>query len=350
MRQSDATEINRLVQKLQAKDDVSLEEADRIFSLLSKNMLKTKLNPGSSKADRDLMNALRAWFDVVAEKVEQGKRGNFIFTIILTESLPRNLRGPYSFIYELQQKARTKLERYGHFEDLFTKLLIDRKIYSSLPKELQKLFSEETDDLQYKGFHVLHSPRANMYHYPVETESGTYTIARLMERFSPVMKTRNYYLGRVFFETASGIYDILMDSWQQYRMHARESTIAQCLPAAYMKYKEFPFIAMLRPSTEFHIIFEGDIVFFTEKDKTIIVKDVLEIPFEDVVKNALNEKIIDEETARDMIRDKPLPRFPVKEFMETSARYVDNVLRMQRELETAKRAVKNEEEWLEMTR
>ncbi len=147
MKLPSADDVYRLTRKLDEQGDISLKEADWIYSLFSIKMLRTKLNPHSTGADGELMKALGAWFDTAAKKIERGCRGNFIFTIILVEnlskSLPKNMRQPDGFIYEVQKKARKNLEGHGQVEDLFTKLIIDRKIYSSLPKELQELFVEE---------------------------------------------------------------------------------------------------------------------------------------------------------------------------------------------------------------
>lgn len=84
-------EIRQLIRKLEEHGDISLREADWIFSLFSANSLKTKLNPASFKADKSLMEALKKWFAVVASKIEQGYSGNFIFTILLPNGAPDHL-------------------------------------------------------------------------------------------------------------------------------------------------------------------------------------------------------------------------------------------------------------------
>lgn len=91
MRLPNADSVYRLIRKLDKQNDISLKEADWIYSLLSPSMLRTKLNPRSVRADCELMNALVDWFNIVAQKIEQGHRGNFIFTITLVESLPKSL-------------------------------------------------------------------------------------------------------------------------------------------------------------------------------------------------------------------------------------------------------------------
>ncbi|HPT76993.1 MAG TPA: hypothetical protein PLC16_09820, partial [Defluviitaleaceae bacterium] len=240
MKLPSADDVYRLTRKLDKQDDVTLEEADWVYSLFSENALKTKLNPRSAKADHELMKALGDWFDAVAKKIEQGYRGNFVFTIILVEnlskSLPKNMRMPGGFIYDVQKKARKNLEKYGRVEDLFTQLIIDRKIYSSLPKELQELFIEETKNQQ--NFYVLKSPRAGMYRYPIKTQKGVYTIAQFMKNFTPIMKTNKYNVGNIFLETVQGAYSTLLDYQNSWHLHNLDkSIIFQCIVAAYMNYK-----------------------------------------------------------------------------------------------------------------
>lgn len=355
MKHPDADTILQLIKKLEKQNDISLEEADWIYSLLSGNMLRTKLNSRSVSADCEFMNALADWFNVVAEKIEQGRRGNFIFTIILVEnlskSLPKNIRRPGSFIYKVRENARKNLEKYGRFEDLFAKLTIDRKIYSALPEELQKLFVEETKDQQYENFYVLYSPRAGMYHYPIKTPNGIYTIAKFMEGFVPVMKTNNYDVGNVFFGTVYSAYSALLDSrnpW--YVRNINKNGIFQCVIAAYMKYKELPCVTMLRRSNDFTFVCDGDFIFFTEKDKAKTIKEALKISLEEIIKHALDENAIDKRTLESILYKDYVIRFPAEKFIETSVRYIDSIIQRKKEWETARKAIKDEDEWLEETR
>lgn len=353
MKLPSADDVYRLTRKLDKQDDVTLEEADWVYSLFSENALKTKLNPRSAKADHELMKALGDWFDAVAKKIEQGYRGNFVFTIILVEnlskSLPKNMRMPGGFIYDVQKKARKNLEKYGRVEDLFTQLIIDRKIYSSLPKELQELFIEETKNQQ--NFYVLKSPRAGMYRYPIKTQKGVYTIAQFMKNFTPIMKTNKYNVGNIFLETVQGAYSTLLDYQNSWHLHNLDkSIIFQCIVAAYMNYKELPCIAMLRQNVDFTFIFDGDFVFFTEKDKVHIIKEALKISFEDIIDNALNENVIDERTLKSMLYKNYIIRLPAEEFIQTSVEYIDNIVQTKIKWQNMRRAVEDEEEWLEEIR
>lgn len=348
-----ADDVYRLTRKLDEQSDISLKEADWIYSLFSIKTLRTKLNPHSTGADSELMKALGDWFDAVAKKIEQGYRGNFVFTIILVEnlskSLPKNMRQPGGFIYEVQKKARKNLEKYGQVEELFTQLIIDRKIYSSLPKELQELFIEETKNQQ--NFYVLKSLRAGMYRYPIKTQKGVYTIAQLMKNFTPIMKTNKYNVGNIFLETVQGAYSTLLNpqnSW--YLRNLDKSIIFQCIIAAYMNYKELPCVTMLRQNVDFIFIFDGDFVFFTEKDKAHIIKEVLKISLEDIIRNALSENVVDERTLKNMLYKNYIIRLPAEEFIQTSVKYIDNTVQAKTKWKNTRKAVEGEAEWLDLIR
>jgi len=361
MRLPNADSVYRLIRKLDKQNDISLKEADWIYSLLSPSMLRTKLNPRSVRADCELMNALVDWFNIVAQKIEQGHRGNFIFTITLVESLPKSLPKntgrPGSFINEVQKNARKSLEKHGHFEDLIAKLIIDRGTYFSLPKEFQKLFVEETKDQQGESFYILKSPRANMYHYPIKTEKGIYTIAQFMESFAPIMTTRNYNVGDIFLKTIRGAYSTLLDPKNSWYLHSLDKrAIFQCIIAAYMNYKELSCVTMLKynnkdsPFVFDGAVFDGAFVFFTEKDKAKIIKEACKIPFEDIVENALNENVINERTLKNMLYKNYIVRFPDEKFIETSVKYIDSIIQRQREWKNVRNMIEDEEIWLEEIR
>ena len=77
----DAKTVQHLIRKLKQQGNVSLEEADKIYSLCRSNERYKILNPRSDKFDNELMAALKEWYKVVAKKIEDGKQGNFIFTV-----------------------------------------------------------------------------------------------------------------------------------------------------------------------------------------------------------------------------------------------------------------------------
>ncbi len=345
----DADKIRQLTRKLKEQNDISPKEADQIFSLFSANSLKTKLNPNSSKADHDLMDALTCWYKIVAQKIKQGYRGNFIYTIVMPDKLPPSYGGFHYFIRNAQENAEENLKQYGTFEDFFIRLLVDHKIYSSLLPEFQKLFTEMTFCSQSKGFYILTCPRAGMYHYPIKTKTGTYTIAQFIEGFSPIMKIHHYSRGNSFFEVASGSYKLTPNS-QLFKATLSGSIIAQYVVAAYMEHKKISCIVMIGHSpADSPYSFDESVVVFTEKDKVRIMKDVLKIPFEDIVKNALHENIISKKMAKDLLDDNLVNDLPV-DFIEASVKYIDNALQRQKEWKTTREDVETEAEWLEEIR
>ena len=68
-----ADEIKRLTEQLKTNEDISLEEADWIYSLFFKDAMYTTLYPSSPKFNDELSRALQSWYEVIAEKIKQGK-------------------------------------------------------------------------------------------------------------------------------------------------------------------------------------------------------------------------------------------------------------------------------------
>jgi len=361
MKHPDAREIIELTRKLEKQDDITLKEADRIFSLLSKSSLNTKLNYYSSRANNFLINAVGEWFQVVAEKIKQGKRGNFIFTIAISNIPVDNSGGFYDFARVALNDAKETLEKYGCAEDLFTELLMDSKIYNtipeefqklftkkyvdsrfnSIPEEFQKLFTKKYVDSRFNSFYILKNPRAGMLNYPIKTNAGAYTLSQLIaEKFSPVMEKRGRTTGEILFEVASGALEIFPHS--RFLKEITGTMAAKCVVVSYMKYKDIPCMTITGCKDK-----DGEFsVFFTEKDKAQIIKDVLKIPFEDIVKNALDEDVIDKQIAKDLLNCKLISDFPAESFMKTSVEFVDKRLQMQKERKATEKAVEEEAEWL----
>ena len=153
------------------------------------------------------------------------------------------------------------------------------------------------------------------------------------------------------FETVQGAYSTLLDyknSW--YLRNLDKSIISQCVVAAYINYKKLPCIAMLRQNVDFTFIFDGDFVFFTEKDKVHIIKEALKISLEDIIDNALNENVIDERTLKSMLYKNYIIRLPAEEFIQTSVEYIDNIVQAKIKWKNMCRAVEDEDKWLEETR
>lgn len=66
----------QLIQKLETQGDISLEEADEIYSLfLDPSAKKTKLNYDPFGDDFELIHALEKWYEVVADKIKKRRKG-----------------------------------------------------------------------------------------------------------------------------------------------------------------------------------------------------------------------------------------------------------------------------------
>lgn len=325
--------IWQLVQKLEKEGDVTPEEADGIFSIFSEDALRTRLNAMSSEFDFEMSIALMEWYKTVGKKIEKGQRGNFIFTVHLNESIHREYMYP----------AQKALRKHGGFEDLCSTVMINKRLCSPLP--FRSLFEKTTSYpwLQWgesvaEVFYEISSPRAGMFHYPIKTESGIYTISQAMKRFSPVMKVMSpnemrYAILRTAFEIASGVHDFPMYSWVLDKEEAKTYVVAD-----FMCRKDIPCIAAFD-------IFRGGSILFTEKGKAHIVEKAMEVPSEDLIENALNRKIIDKKKIGEFFGGFPA-QLPLTEFIEANREYIDGMVRLKME----KEAEKDEDTWLEQTR
>lgn len=335
IKRPDAKTIYNFVQKLKTTGDITVEEADQVFSLFSANSVKTRLNPNSYKAEYDLMDALTHWYQVVTQKIKQGQRGNFIFTIVMPSKLPLSQGGFHDFIRNAQEDAEESLRQHGTPEDFFIRLLVDRKVYSLLPPEFQRLFTEVTFYSQ--PFYILNSPRAGMYYYPIKTKTGIYTVAQFIEGFSPIMKIHHYSRSNSFFEVASGVYELTQNS-QLLKATLNGNMVAQYVIAAYMKHKNIPCITMVEHSSpNSPHFFDEDVVIFTEKDRAQIMQ------------NALRENVIDKKIAKNLINNGCVDNLPV-EFIETSIKYIDNIIQRKLKWEATQDTVEKENTWLDIVR
>lgn len=345
MRYPNVEEIKKLTQKLEKQNDISLEEANRIYSLFFSSYQKTKLNEYSSKLDTELVAVLETFYKTVARKIEQGCRGNFFFSVPFF-SVPFNPAIP-SAVRAAINDVKRALGEHAHLEDFFIKLLVSPELYHSFPGWLQKLFTK-TDKREFdsgrKEFYVMNAKRPGVYNYPIKTETETQTIAQFMKQFFPAVKTPDK--GWTAFQIATGIRDISSPMWVenrngQWEVHRADEYVI----GAYWKRKKVPLILMQNEIAGNYIF-----TFFTEKDKARLVKDALEIPFENLVKNALNHGIIDKYIAQDIMENRTLLCFPIEEFVDASVEYLDKVTEKKIEWQAAQKAVEREERWLEEIR
>lgn len=345
MRYPNVEEIKKLTQKLEKQNDISLEEANRIYSLFFSSYQKTKLNEYSSKLDTELVAALETFYKTIARKIEQGCRGNFFFSVPFF-SVPFNPAIP-SAVRAAINDVKKALGEHAHLEDFFIKLLVSPELYHSFPGWLQKLFTK-TDKREFdsgrKEFYVMNAKRPGVYNYPIKTETETQTIAQFMKQFFPAVKTPDK--GWTAFQIATGIRDISSPMWVenrngQWEVHRADEYVI----GAYWKRKKVPLILMQNEIAGNYIF-----TFFTEKDKARLVKDTLEIPFEDMIKNALHNNIIDKQTAKYFLDNNVVWEYLLEKFVEINVEYVDKMVQRKMEWEATKETVEDESEWLEEIR
>lgn len=328
---TDANKIRQFTQKLETQGDITLKEADEIYSLFSDNAIYTALNPISPKFNEKLSKALKDWYEVVAQKIKEGRRGNFIFTVIFSE---------HTYIDKLLLPAHQAIKEHGTFDILYDVLMVDEKIYSSLP--FKHLFIK-VNNSQLKPYYEIKSNRAGILRYPVEVDGNTYTASELIKRLSPVItlgspEDANLALSMAAFNVALGAHEVVEKLFIFGKYEVKLFTLT-----AFMRYEDIPCAAAVDA-------YNGKFTIFTEKDKALIVKHALEVSFEELAQNAVKEKVFDKQMAKELINDYPIVNFPMKNFAEASAKYIDGIVQKRLEWQTERRRVEYEPEWLEETR
>lgn len=288
-----ANEIKKLTRKLEIQNDVSLEEADKIYAFLARDVRQTAINPFSLNANYELIGALTEWFHVVGRKLKKGRRGNFIFSIFLHEN---------GFNNNYLGEAWNALEKYGKFEDHIGVIWVSRPMYSLLPGRLRDMFTLS----EYEGLYKLLCRRAGFFYYP---QGECRVLSQFIKKLSPITSEQ------------------LLRNGTNYIMEHVKHIV---------------------PYIEAADFFEDKAVIFTEKDKAPLMKVALETPFEELVRNALNENAIDEQAARKLLsNERPSS---VAGFIETSMKYLNNIAKMKKEWQFTIEAVENESGWLEEIR
>lgn len=288
-----ADEIKKLTRKLEIQNDVSLEEADKIYAFLARDVRQTKINPFSAGADYRLIGAFAEWFHAVGRKLKNGHRGNFIFSIFLHEN---GFNDNYFYLGE----AWDALKKYGKFEDRIGVIWVSRPMYSLLPGRLRDMFTLS----EYEGLYKLLCRRAGVFYYP---QGECNVLSQFIKKLSPITQ--------------------LSRSGTSYIMEHVKHIV---------------------PYIEAADFFEDKAVIFTEKNKAPLMKVALETPFEELVRNALNENVIDEQAARKLLSNKRPSS--VAGLIEVSMKYLNNIAKMKKEWQFTTEAVENESGWLEVTR
>jgi hypothetical protein len=325
IRYPDSSDILRFTQKLKKQGDISLQEADWIYSLFTGERLHDTINPDFAPTT---YKALQNWYEAVAEKVGQGARGNFIFTIVFSDIERLN---------KLLLPAHQAIKKHGTFDDLCDVISVDEKIYSALP--FKHLFTKRHSDSTFKPYYKMASRRAGMLYYPIEIDGKTYNIGRLLKQLSPVITLRspedkNHQLSRSAFEVMVGAGKVTSRTLVLSQYEVKLFTLA-----TFMRHKDFPCAAAVDAYNSKFIIFTG-------KDQAPVVRHALNIPFEELVQNAVKENVFDKQTAKVLLDNRHIPNFPMKKFIDASIKRVDDIVQERLAWKAVRQSVESEDKWL----
>jgi len=292
----DVSRIRQLIQELETKGDITLEEADEIY------FSKQEINSSNK-----LINAAKNWYEVVAQKIEQGKRGNFIFTVDL------------SVYFEFMEPAQRAIKKYGNFQDLCDTIMINQKFYSLIP--FKHLFAKVEMNPRVPGvgaYYEMESARIGMYYYPVKTEKGPYSISQFLKKFYSIPAFSGMHVGSssfMFFEISAGSRGISTSVLKSV------GDIKYYILAEFMRQKDIPCIVA-------SAFYDRSSLLFVEEENSIVVKRILETPLERLVENALAKNVIDEQTAKILLSNKLVSHFPFQKFVDVSVEYLDETNEM----------------------
>lgn len=314
------SEVRELIRKLETQGDISFEEADEIYSVMSSlSEAAAKIisqNPGLENSElQSLLSkdfpvlALEDWHEAVARKIEDSLSGNFICSLSFTYGSAR--------LNDYWDSAMEALKKYGSFEDRIIEIQINRKAYALFPKSFQDLFQWEA----LEGLYVLRSNRAGLFRYPLHELEGD-SISRLFKNLSitsvmPPQERHSTFLGISVTKYA----------------------------IKYLKQK-VPFVQIIAIKPLF-----GEVSVFTNKTGLPIAKAAFSVSIEELARNATGQNIIDENDAKKLLRHEGyIKSFPDTTFAEASLKYIDDIIKMKMEREAARKAVEDELNWLEVLR
>lgn len=307
-------EIRQLIQKLERENDISLEEADQMFSF-AEALSEAITEEGAlyvpvmeNKLGQTFpVSAIDDWYEAVAQKIKAGQSGNFVFSISFAYR--------WSHFYGWIFPAIEALDEYGKFEDRVKAIKVNQKMLSLFPKYFLNSFKWEKRD----GLYVLYSDRAGFYRYPRKNpENGqTYTISQLFKK----------------------ILSLLLAIPQE-ELIVPSKTDKTLYVLKYLQQK-VPYMEIKTTNSLF-----GETTVHTSKEEVSIAKKALGISFEELVENAVMQGVIDKDAAKELLKDKSAGRFIDKDFEEVSIKYIDDTVKRKMEWEVLRKAVEEEDEWL----
>lgn len=306
------SEIDELTAKLKKKGDITKKEADRLFSPFSRQSSLAMLNVKSKSYDPFLCKALNRWFEAVLEQIKAGRKGNFITTIPL---MPKIDLG-----YDEQDFLKLCIRNLPT-EDLFSKMLISSKTYEKLPANMKKFFGEDS----YGGekYYVCRNFRAGAF--------GPFK--GITEGFAPVFDVDWQEFCDPGFKIATGMYEHDGKSWLAGMNEARLYVIAGVIKK--------------RNITPLCVDFlHRKSVLMAAGDDMPFVKKALEIPFENLARQALKRGIITGKMFDALSKNTAIRNFPIAEFVDFCVLYMDLTIQYEIQEYEAKRSLDEDTEWM----
>ena len=358
--------LRKLIWKLKMAGDITLEEADQICSVM-RSFAQDVANVFSQNPALDIteiysmlskdyhVEASQDWCRAVAHKIKKGQKGNFIFSIPLEHGNPK--------FYEFQFPIIKAAEKNESIEDRIISMRVGSKMYNSFPKYFQNLFKWEEQDKMY----ILNGDRFGFFYYPRrDPESGkAFTIAQIFQKlflfsvtilpeevpqismFDAAEHASKYLKQNAFF--VKMYIKKPLDKENAFYFNAKNvsmtRTSATRYALEYLKQKA-PYIEVCAMGP-----YGKEIITYTNTEGMSMTKKVFEISIEELLENAVKRNIIDEDTAKEFLKnDGYIDRFPDKEFIEASLEYIDKRMKRKREWKNTRKTIEEENGWLEEIR
>lgn len=315
----DAGRVKQLTRKLETQGDITIEEADELYFFM-KSLQRATSKPTAQSKFWELSLlwlALENWYEAVTRKIKAGLSGNFIFSILFAYE-PLSFHSRMKALYEA-------LKKYGKPEDRIVAIWTNEKAFSLFPKCLANLFRWD----EYEQMYALQSERAGLLRYPHVENGKVYTLWQFLHEvsLSPLLTLP----GDFAFLTSSSLF-------------ANASTIPFALE--YLKRKTcYMTIAEVNASDE------DRTTVFVDKKHLSMARIALSVPFEDIVKNALAQKIVDKDLVKELLNsDKETEWFLDIKLIDAGIRYIEEAVKIKLEWEAKRKEVEESNEWLEEVR
>jgi len=352
-----------LLWKLKMLGDISLEEADQIYSVVC-SFSQAVMDISSQKSTFDVseiypllkkdypITDLQDWYMAVARKISRGQKGNFIFSIPLEHGDPR--------LCECWAPAIRALEKHGNLEDRIVSMRSVPKMYNSFPKYFQNLFKWEERDEMY----ILNGDRVGFFYYPRrDPESGKdFTIAQIFQKlflFSAVISSEECSM----FDVAERASKYLKQNALCVKVYVRKpfdkenafyfnAKGVSMTKAAATRYA-LKYLKQNAPYIEIHTRapYGKETIIYTNTEGISMTKKVFEITMEELLENAIKQNIISKDTAEEFLKhDGYIDHFPNEEFTKASVEYIDKRIKRKKEWKATQKIVEEEDSWLEVTR